>query len=199
MQLANVPQEPSAERGRTYPATAAISAGCRAAMADYVEGIAATRAVINRQFASLSWSSGTSGVHAAGRNLEPSGSAPTTSPAARKTIGETSGGSERSIALLLASLPSALRLFRDRFCRDGGLQTSQRSGSQQGVQSVDGCGCLHWLLGHVSSDGVDGTLLGASRSQPSLSSALASVRRTCGISLQVPMRAILSMDAASRQ
>ena len=103
------------------------------------------------------------------------------------------------IALLLAPLASALRLFRDWLCRDVTLQTSQRSSPQQGVQIVDGRGCLHCLLCHVPSDGVDGTLLGASSSQPSLSSALASVRRTCGIFLQVPMHANLSMDAANRQ
>ena len=104
-----------------------------------------------------------------------------------------------TIALLLAPLPSALRLFRDWLCRDVALETSQRSSPQQGVQVVDGCGRLHWLLGHVSSDNFDGTLSGASSSQPSLSSALDSVRRTCGISLQVPMHANLSMDAANRQ
>ncbi len=35
-----------------------------------------------------------------------------------------------TIALLLASLPSALRLFRDWLCRDVALETSQRSSSQ---------------------------------------------------------------------
>ena len=65
------------------------------------------------------------------------------------------------VALLLAPLASALRLFRDWLCRDVALETSQRSSPQQGVQVVDGCGRLHWLLGHVSSDNFDGILSGA--------------------------------------